>query len=484
MNDLLFVLPPAENGPAARWSLLATSIYLATWDGIAVSSFCTCDKGALRLGMRVGESGYLIVPWITRSGRHLTLTTATVRARQEPYRLAVEVARGTLGRVRAWWDEWQRLGWSVPDSIKNDLNAAQAACATAVCHPYEAGIAEPAAEECIDLSLRVIEQLSHCYVAALCSSLSEVGKSNHVAAVLVARMPDPLPRGEEADNLISNFRGALVSTDSIVQVERDMAWCESRFDLIILGPCVDFRTPRQPFESTLAESPEQVAQLASSMRLIAEVSHDRVGLWYASAGLEGSQDPASPYLDQRLEILAGIIAGIRAVDPNALVMVGIAQPWGEYLATRSDELTPPEIARNAFRAGLGISAFGLEIAIGPENASGYPRDELAILNLLDSWAQFEVPLVIILSALREVDPMEDSEPSSSTSDDSIADTLSRLVPLLSRHQAVMAIVWEPWRRDGANSREIHALWDAESGATSLLQAWLAAILRQRFDPLD
>ena len=80
----------------------------------------------------VRESGNLYFPWLVKSQGELTLCTASLMERDRPYHLTVELARGTLNRLRNQVDVWESGGATIPQACRQltheaTLSLAQAA---------------------------------------------------------------------------------------------------------------------------------------------------------------------------------------------------------------------------------------------------------------------------------------------------------------------------------------------------------------------
>lgn len=463
MSLVCFEVPNHGRHSSEHWTQVCQRAYLATWDGLPISDPGVWRQGLAVFSLRVGESGYLHMPWTTAGGRSVTLVSNTVLARVRPYALDVELARGTLGRVLNWWEEWKRLNWPVPPALALQLHEASGAFAEAVTSPHHPLQAAEYAARCLDWSLDALTQLTTLYVGALRQSAPKSAIHRH--AVRFAELPLSLPQGDEADAFMRTFQGVWVAPRvtpettskgwrTAEEFDAPLHWNGDRFRTRILGPCVDFRDPRSPDPSeVIARAKDWGARY-----------HERVNLWYAAAGLDGLAGPQGDQTPERTHILQGVITGIRESDPGALVLVGIRDPWGRYLLDRPDDPPPVEMARHAFRAGLGISALGLEIGLG-YSSTNPSRDELAILNLIDFWSQFNVPLVIFLSpeAAGDRGPPADNFVL-------VDDTLRRLLPLLTTHPRIMAVGWSPWR-ESSQPGDPPGMWRINTGGTPRLASW-------------
>ena len=70
------------------------------------------------------ESATLTIPWVTGDGTELALTTGTLVERRHPYLLSLELARGTLNRLRTYAFVWPALGLVMPDALAAMLSEA------------------------------------------------------------------------------------------------------------------------------------------------------------------------------------------------------------------------------------------------------------------------------------------------------------------------------------------------------------------------
>lgn len=460
----------AEN----RRVILAGRSYLTTWQGLPISHYAEFENQELRLQPRVGESGYALVPWMTSRARILRLMTATLRVREEPYLLAVELARGTLTRVRAWWDEWNRLEWQIPETLGQLLEEAQQTFIQAVLMQHDLDPANRLAMESISRSLDVIEGLAECYISAM--STPEWRKQ-HEPPVVASEMTIPFPKGKEHAAWESAFCGAVVRLGSRPLPADQRQWLNVHVPFTIVGPILTEDGILLDDSDVTVEGDDRKDTIPSLFMRISAIEAGRVQLWYAMSGLDilHFQGVRKCSLDERLQQLENVVSSIRLHDPTALVMIGIRHPWGDNLVGETAETPSLEIARHVLRSGLGISALGLEF--GVEFAENFPidRDALAIVDQLDSWAQLQVPLVILLASRQAggapQQPGQATPEDTAAYDERLASTLEHWLRLVVHHPAVMAVVWGPWRGNSAGSGEDVPLWMADTGPTAILSSF-------------
>ncbi len=101
--------------------------------------------------------------------------------------------------------------------------------------------------------------------------------------------------------------------------------------------------------------------------------------------------------DEFLWLTARLVEAARQVDPSLQLSVGIAQPWGEYMAVEDRTHSPFIFADTLVRSGLNLAALDLELSMGLSPRGSYCRDLLEISRLLDLYTLLGVPLRVTLA---------------------------------------------------------------------------------------
>ena len=81
--------------------------YMQGIDAIPWQSKNSLDGNTLTIQRSSSESGNLFIVWPVRERGKLTLSTTYLRESDQPYLLPVELARGTVGRLRNQIEAWQ-----------------------------------------------------------------------------------------------------------------------------------------------------------------------------------------------------------------------------------------------------------------------------------------------------------------------------------------------------------------------------------------
>ena len=140
--------------------------------------------------------------------------------------------------------------------------------------------------------------------------------------------------------------------------------------------------------------------------------------------------------EQRLKLTLIVLEALRQQDDQTPVLVGVKQPWGEYLGSASLDLSPWQFADIVFRSDLGISGFALEMNIACEPDRTLPRDLLELNCLIEQWTAFGLPLVVVLGAATTHKVAASAERRWFSED-----YLQEVIILLQRHSAIQGIVW-------------------------------------------
>jgi hypothetical protein len=195
------------------------------------------------------------------------------------------------------------------------------------------------------------------------------------------------------------------------QVDALIDWVEANRFEATAGPLIDFSAANLPAWLWLWE--RDVPSMATFMCRFVESAirryRSRIRRWHITsasnwASVLGLSEEDLLGLTYRLGETA------RSVDPSIELIIGLAQPWGEY--RRSDERNSPfHFADNLIRSGLQISGLDLEVVMGVRSRGSYCRDELELSRLLDIYAMLGVPLSVTLGlpAAPQTDPNSDPE---------------------------------------------------------------------------
>jgi hypothetical protein len=124
-----------------------------SWDG----------EGALRIERDIDESGCFHILWEVDGHGTLLLSTASLMERSRPYQLPVELARGTVNRLRTKSSIWRMAGLEISAAFASDIDDASRLFTRAATSQDQPATAAQRAEESLRLALDAMALLSQQY---------------------------------------------------------------------------------------------------------------------------------------------------------------------------------------------------------------------------------------------------------------------------------------------------------------------------------
>ncbi len=362
----------------------ASSLHVVGLDGVAWPCRITREPHSLTVHRNKDESGHLYMAFPFPDFGELVVSTGTLPEGATEYHLTLELARGTLNRLRNQLSNWQEGGLQVDNNLLANVRQATALLEKCV-FSSEPDQAERYAAESLAASMSAIFSLGQAFA----SQITPIRQSqvNIPKFWLGARLGtwDPAV----ASKLGSHFE--------IVQLNRSED-IGSSVQNAIVGPFLD-ASPNGLSPSLLeaddfdarrnrlvSEVREQANQLPSSVKMI-----------HAVSGLNGTGHRWLSY-PQQLQATLDVLQTLEDTGNRCPTMISFDGPWCERLAWSVGGVHALQIADSLLRRGVSINMLGLEIHLDYSPTGSLPREPLQWLELIDTWSQFGLPLVICLRA--------------------------------------------------------------------------------------
>ncbi len=428
MGIMSFLLPDGI-GEEARRELERSSVAGGP-DNMPTPTELTFASGQLRTRRLVDESGYLVAPWPIDGVGLVMGTSATLMERTRPYALLIELARGKVNQMRCQAADWSMGGLQIDDPLRQSMQSATLAFGRAATNSSGS---RPGAEEtrqgqdALDLGYRASQDLVDAYVEQVfhirhqraprldtalgCRVAPDQGD---VPAVLAG---DAVPFARAFNSVSLPFAWSDVEQEegnyNWAPYDRLLAWAQAEQVQVNAGPLVDFSSMLLPAWLWLWE--RDVPSMASFMCKFVEAAvrryRSQIRRWQVSAGSN-----CAGVLGLGEEELLGLTYRLadtaRQVDPSLELVIGIAQPWGEYMAQSDWNHSPFIFADTLIRSGINnLAALDVEVVMGVTPRGSYCRDVLEASRLLDLYALLGVPLRVTLGypAAAGTDPLADPE---------------------------------------------------------------------------
>lgn len=402
MGSVSFIVPDPVPADARR--CLDGACLAGGYDLTPVPTVRVLTDSRLTLTKPANESGYLMTPWpVAGFGSPVTLS-ATLRERPEPYHLLVELVRGKLNHLRNQASEWEAIGLALGPDVRAALAEATHLFGVVVADPTSAA-AVTGAQDTLRRAYVLADRVAREFTAQLLETrLSENGR---LLTRLGCRLTSPPRSGGpvaftdvfNAVRIVPDWSGIEPTESNYDWSGLDAAidWATAAGVAVSVGPLVDLA--HGPFPGWLAQADGDLPGIAAYVCDFAEtVIHryrDRVRTWQAFAGFN-HVDALGLVEDDRLRLAARLLESVRQADPEAEMVIGLAQPGGEYLTGEHKTYSPIVFADTLMRAGFSFAALELELLSGPAERAGMRRDLLDTFRLLDLFGVLGIPLEVVV----------------------------------------------------------------------------------------
>lgn len=418
MGTMTFLLPAGITPEASRE--LERACVAGGPDSMPWPTGVRLAPSELAVQRSVNESGSLVVPWTIDSRGQLMGSSATLMERDPAYRLVIELARGKVNQLRTQVWDWRAGGLQMTPALEDLVKRASSTFGQAVVEP-DAETAGGLAQQALDLSYQAGDQLVRTYT----DQVFQIRRQRYAPLetglgcqlgwnALADEMTQAVGQACNCVCLSLNWGGIEPVEGSYRWQSSDqlLDWAESRGLTLAGGPLIDFSSAQLP--DWLWNWEHDLGSLARFMENYVATTvqryRHRIRTWQLTAASNCGK-PLSLGEDELLWLTVRLAEVARQVDPDAKIVVGIAQPWGEYMASEDRTHSPFVFADTLIRSGLNLSALDLELVMGVTPRGSYCRDLLDTSRLLDLYAILGVPLRVTLAcpSAQTSDPRADPE---------------------------------------------------------------------------
>jgi hypothetical protein len=399
MGTVSFLLPDPLPDGAPR--CLERACLAIGYDHSPVPTRRTVEGNRLVLTKDANESGYLSVPWPVPGAGVPVCLSATLCERPEPYHLIVELARGKLNQVRSLSAEWESIGMAVDETDRVELTEATRLFGRAVIDPNgEESV--PLATRVLELSLRLADRLTRAFAEQLLHTrLVESGKLSTGVGYRLLQVPpadvqDQIAGSCNAVRLVPDWR-------AIEPTEAGYDW--SAFDALVdwatgaglkvsVGPLIDLGGPLPDWLTEwTGDLPSVAAFTCDFAETVIRRYQDRVKVWQVFAGFNHA-DVLGLGEDDRIRLAARLLDAARQTTPEAEWVIGLSQPWGDYLVSEDYTYSPLVFADTLMRAGFTLTALDLDLSVSGNGQPDRRRDPLEVYRVLDLFGVLGLPLEV------------------------------------------------------------------------------------------
>jgi hypothetical protein len=484
MGSISFLLP--DPLPPGAEALLASACFANGYDQAPTPGAVSIQGNRLTVRRNVSESGYLLVPWPTGKFGSAVTPTATLRESEEPYRLAVELARGKLNQVRGQTAEWESIGLRLPDGFESSLATASREFAQALLAPPSPE-SDAVAAGVLSRAYGLGDLLAREFVSQMFDTRHhEEGRLDTRLASRTTRGPGPqraeYDRAFNAAQVAFRWRDLEPEEAHYDWTSPDAAVAAAReADLpVTAGPIIDLDAASLPpwVQSWSGDLHTLAAFMCDFLETVITRYKGDVRRWIVCAGFNHA-DSLELDDDSRLRLAFRLFEAAGQVDPNLELVLSVSQPWGDYLVNENQTISPLTFPDDLIRAGLRLSAVELEILSGVVPRGSLPRDLLDTHRLINLFGLLGVPLEILLSrpSGTGTDPLSSAGqsvwcPGSQVglTPEGQGDWGASVAALALCTPHVRAVTWDHWTDAEPHSTPAGGLLDANSHPKPLLGA--------------
>jgi hypothetical protein len=423
----------------------ASTIHIVGMDGFA--SPCKISREGTRITVQRNrdESGHLYLAYPFEEFGELVISTGTLPETPGPFRLMLELARGTLNRLRNQISNWQEGGLQLSVDILSHVDQSVSALCRAA-NTRDAKDSDLHAREALNLGMKAI----------------------FLACESFGRQVFPLRR--QNINVPKHWWGCDLRVDElkvagealpILDIVQTQVLNARTNELgnVALGPFLDASAGGMPESwQQLEDFEERKVELIRKCRDALHNLPDNVKLLHVAGGLNGVGHRHLSY-PQELQLTLDLLELVENSPHRIPTMVSFDCPWGERLAWSVGGVHPLQIADSILRRGVSVNMLGLDIWLDYWPNGSLPRDPLQWLDLVDIWSQLGLPLVIRLCAPTRNQTLVASAGQDrvinsvreSTTDDQTHGLLKTVIPMLLARPAVHGVIWIQGR-DGDDRR--------------------------------
>lgn len=489
MGDLRFQVPNPEKYDKRIWE----TAYITGIEGIPWYCRRQLEGNQFSIGRDIEESGKLNIVWPTQTLGNLCLATTSLRVVDQPYSLVLELARGTVYRLKNQWAEWQRIGLKLPSDFFPIAEQALTEFLRAATTRDDPRAQEVRAQTAIDKAIQAAAIMCDAYS----SQVLEVRQQNEgrYSTLLGCRLQPEIDLKSVQDALKTAFNLTAIDADlnsvestsgtrNYELVDRQLAWAQANGQRVCLGPLVNFRPGGLPRWMVLLNESFETIQRTACQHVFETVDRFRgkVHLWNCAAGLNMPSEMGWSE-EESLKMSVSLIESIRQSDDRTPILLTIDQPWSEYMGNERDAISPLHFADALIRADLGLSGLALQLDFDKWPNGSLPRDPIEVSRLIDRWGILQLPLLLLVTH-----PSQWSNGASRASVSSWSGGAGAtgnpgfmseaLLRMLLAKPTVHAIIWNQATDQTSNALPHAGLWDEQGKPKPLLHA--AAKLRQTY----
>ncbi|MEX2213495.1 MAG: endo-1,4-beta-xylanase [Phycisphaeraceae bacterium] len=401
-----------ENGqPAKRWTV--RNAYLIGSDHSAMRGEVRFENGAIVCEKRESGPASFALQYPVGNCGELTVQTALLPEREEPYILSLELARHRLMMLYNKMEDWNMFDVAEDHPAYKRLELARKLFIEALSHQDVDNIkCDKFASDCLFVSVDGSEELALSHAETLLNRRKTSGSIPRFPMGCGVVLPQAHERVRAA--LLNNFDFAVMPTPwrELAPEEGEYRW--QRLDNwvewsrqnrlpVVAGPVVSFDSSVLPDWVYIWEHDYDTVRdlLYEHTERVITRYKDVVKLWNVVSGLHINSHFGFSF-DQLLDLTRMATLLTKEIQPAAKVLIEIRQPFGEYYAANQRSIPPLMYADLLIQGAVGFDGLAIKLLMGQPSPGQFTRDLMQVSNLLDQFAGFNKPIYLTVGVPSEV----------------------------------------------------------------------------------
>ncbi|MBN1766228.1 MAG: endo-1,4-beta-xylanase [Sedimentisphaerales bacterium] len=384
---------PYNNGQIVE-NMVLNGSHLFGQDEIPVRSQLDFAHNEL-LGLRHSDIAVgLVTLWDINEYGKMILQTTRLPERNDPYNLNVELARGRLLRISQKREEWSMNELPLTEHIHELIDTALNSFVMALSCLDVGDKASLHADESLRWALRAGEEMALAHAHLF---LQRRRNNQGVARYSFACCLDPTRLHDEnyLKHIKSNFSFVTlpISWRQIEAKEQErnfelldewIDWLSRNRIAIKVGPLLNFSPSSVPDWLYIWENDfEQIRDMAYDyITALVQRYADKVHAWEVVSGMN-VENCFKLSFEQIIEMSRSAVLAARHAAPRAVIIIDIAEPWGDYYAYDQRTIPPMVYIDMMCQSGANFNAVGVKLRFGRGGAGMQTRDLLDVSHLLD-----------------------------------------------------------------------------------------------------
>ena len=391
-----------ENGQPAK-SLPLEGAYLLGSDHVPVRGEFELSEGELKCQKRAQGPAALAILWPVEGVGTILLETTRLPERERPYNLHLELARAQMMRICQKREDW---GLFDIDNIET-IERAFRQCQELLVEAIKCGSMSEAAKVANDVlrkSVLLGEQMSLFHAGVFLNRRRQLGQ-------LERRLFGCRINPKNKEDL---YRKRLINGFDFVylpvcwrQIEPKQGefdwddldewidWLTKHRIPIKAGPLVSFDELDVPDWLYIYEHDFEAIRdfIYEHIRRVVERFGEHVQAWDVISGVH-AHNTFNMNFEQLIELTRLSSAITKQMAPEALTVVDLVAPWGEYYSRNPRTIPPLLYADMIVQNSVNFDALGLQFYVGAGRDGMYVRDMFQLSSMIDRFASFGKPVHI------------------------------------------------------------------------------------------